>query len=279
MRRLSGFLNMKARHVSSGVRAKKSFGQHFLCDTSVIERIIEAAELTPSQSVLEIGPGTGVLTAALLEAGAKLTAIEADADLIPLLEKRFGSALTLQHADAKQALLWLNEEPFSYRVVANLPYNIASHLVSLLLYNAPLPERCVLMVQKEVGERWLGRDGEMSVVGLSVRLRSRVERLFVVPPTAFQPPPKVDSVVMRLTPYRPDEDGFHSAEEAEKILQLAKVGFASPRKYLISNLSVLENKAFFAQLFDELELLHTLRPQELTCKQWEQLARRWYNRG
>ncbi len=133
-------------------KAKKSFGQNFLVDTSAVKKIVQAADITKGERVLEIGPGTGNLTTALLEAGADLTAIEADKDLLPELQERFGDRLRLINDDALQTDLGtLGFKEGGYKLIANIPYNITSALLEKFLTVSPRPSRMVLMVQKEVG--------------------------------------------------------------------------------------------------------------------------------
>lgn len=181
-------------------RAKRRLGQHFLYDPRILSRIAAATGAGPGDTVLEIGPGPGGLTAALAKTGARIVAIEKDAELIEPLAARLpgvvvarGDALDLDwHAVAGGG---------RFIVAGNIPYNITSPLIDKAL-TAPLPERVVFLVQKEVADRVAAPPGEGSYGALSVGVQAaaRVERLFGVPAGAFQPPPKVDSAVLRLTP-------------------------------------------------------------------------------
>jgi 16S rRNA (adenine1518-N6/adenine1519-N6)-dimethyltransferase len=179
---------------------KKRLGQHFLHDPGILRRIAEALEITPGESVLEIGPGPGGLTAELLKRTARLTAIEKDRELIPLLRERF-PGLVLAEGDALD-LDWRElVGPGPLRVIGNIPYNITSPLLEKALL-PPRPVCIVYLVQKEVAVRVAAPPGGAEYGALSVGIQavSRVERLFSVPAGAFRPPPKVDSAVLRLRP-------------------------------------------------------------------------------
>jgi 16S rRNA (adenine1518-N6/adenine1519-N6)-dimethyltransferase len=184
-------------------RAKKRFGQHFLTNVRLLDRIAEALGIRPGDPVLEIGPGQGALTEALLRRGAVVTAIEVDRDLVPRLRARFpglevveGDALDLDwHAlvpSAAGTFCW---------IAGNIPYNITSPLIDKAL-TPPRPAAIVFLVQKEVADRVTARPDTSAYGALSVGVQAvaRAERLFVIPAGAFHPPPRVDSAVIRLTP-------------------------------------------------------------------------------
>ena len=180
-------------------RAKRRLGQHFLADPKILARIADALEAGPTDRVLEIGPGPGGLTGALLARAGQVVAIEKDRDLIPPLRQRFPGA-RLVEGDALD-LDWhdLIETPFL--VAGNIPYNITSPLLDKALL-PPRPERIVFLVQKEVADRVTAAAGtpEYGALSIGIQLTARAERLFTVPAGAFHPRPKVDSAVLRLTP-------------------------------------------------------------------------------
>src|SRR5689334_14623193 len=180
-------------------RAKRRLGQHFLTDPRLLGRIADALGAGPRDTVLEIGPGPGGLTAALAARAGRVVAIEKDGDLVPALRARVPGA-RIVHGDALE-LDWpaLAGEPFL--VAGNIPYNITSPLIDKAL-DAPRPERIVFLVQKEVADRVTAAASDADYGALSVGVQSvaRAERLFTVPAGAFQPRPQVDSAVLRLTP-------------------------------------------------------------------------------
>jgi 16S rRNA (adenine1518-N6/adenine1519-N6)-dimethyltransferase len=180
-------------------RAKRRLGQHFLSDPRLLARIADALEPGPEDTVLEIGPGPGGLTAALAAQAGRLVAIEKDRELVPKLRARFPRAEIVE-ADALEAD-WHKLAGPRFLVAGNIPYNITSPLIDKAL-EPPPPARIVFLVQKEVAERVTADAGTPAYGALSVGVQAvaKAERLFTIPAGAFFPRPKVDSAVLRLTP-------------------------------------------------------------------------------
>jgi 16S rRNA (adenine1518-N6/adenine1519-N6)-dimethyltransferase len=179
---------------------KKRLGQHFLHDPGILRRIVEALEIQAGDTVLEIGPGPGGLTAQLYQQADRLIAIEKDRDLVPGLRDRFPT-MELIEGDALD-LDWHGlTGPGPVRITGNIPYNITSPLLELALA-PPRPVKVVFLVQREVADRVASSAGTPDFGALSVGVQAvaKVERLFTVPAGAFRPRPKVDSAVLRLTP-------------------------------------------------------------------------------
>ena len=197
-------------------RAKRRLGQHFLADPSILARIADALEANSNDTVLEIGPGPGGLTGALLQRAGRVVAIEKDRDLIGPLRKRYPS-LELIEADALE-VDWHEVVSGPFLVAGNIPYNITSPLLDKAL-SPPEPRRIVFLVQKEVADRVTAVPATPAYGALSVGVQAvaTAERLFTVPAGAFQPRPKVDSAVLRLTPREEpliaesDRDSFRAA--------------------------------------------------------------------
>lgn len=183
--------------------AKKRFGQHFLSNPHLLDRIAAALDPRPGDRVLEVGPGRGALTGALLRRGTRVTALEVDRDLVPGLRARFPEVVVVE-ADALD-VDWhglAGPDPSGRWLIAgNIPYNITTPLIDKALV-PPRPAVIVFLVQKEVADRVTARPGTAAYGALSVGVQAvaRAERVFVVPAGAFQPPPRVDSAVIRLTP-------------------------------------------------------------------------------
>lgn len=179
---------------------RKSLGQHFLHDPGILRRIAELLEVAPGDTVLEIGPGPGGLTAALAATGGRLIAIEKDRDLVAALRTRF-PGLTLIEGDALELDWHRLCGPGPTRIIGNIPYNITSPLLEKALL-PPRPAGIVFLVQKEVAERVAAPPGGRDYGALSVGIQAvaKVEKRFGVPAGAFRPAPKVDSAVLRLTP-------------------------------------------------------------------------------
>ncbi len=183
-------------------RTKKRFGQHFLHDKSVINKIISAAKLEVDQQVVEIGPGLGVLTDELLPRCAHVQVMEIDRDLIERLEQRNDSRLSINAGDVLK-LSWrefLTQAP--YTMVANLPYNISSQVVFKLIDHRDLFQRMVLMFQREVGERLVASPGgkDYGILSVLCQLWFDISTVTLVKPGAFNPPPRVDSIVLKFIP-------------------------------------------------------------------------------
>ena len=187
---------------AAGLRARHSLSQNFLADADVLDAILAEADPRPGGRILEIGPGLGLLTGGLLDAGAHVTAVELDRGLAAFLRERFDGvdALRLIEGDAlDEDLVHLVEPP--YEVVANLPYHITSPILHRLLGEPPRPDRLVLMVQREVAERIAAPPGRMSYLSVFVQYHARVRIALAVPATAFEPEPAVQSSVIVVEPF------------------------------------------------------------------------------
>ncbi len=251
---------------------KKRLGQHFLHDPSILRRIAEALQIGPEDTVLEIGPGPGGLTAELLKHTSRLVAIEKDRDLVPLLRAKF-PALQLTEGDALD-LDWRSlagRGPL--RIIGNIPYNITSPLLEQALL-PPRPVCIVFLVQKEVALRVAAPPGGSDYGALSVGIQAvaAVERLFSVPAGAFRPPPKVDSAVLRLTPLAepliPDP--------AVLPFRRFVVGlFGFRRKQLVRGLRELTGSppATVSAWLAAVQVAETARPQELDPATFARLFR------
>jgi 16S rRNA (adenine1518-N6/adenine1519-N6)-dimethyltransferase len=247
--------------------AKKSFGQHFLRDQSVLDKIVAAANIEPKDIVIEIGPGRGALTERLAEVGDRLILIEADRDLIPELETKFPKAKIVQ-ADAAHVDYAELVPKGEWILIGNLPYNAGNAIIRQALTSARPPKRQVVMLQREVGEKMLAKPGEMSILSVAVQMYADVKRVATVKPGAFVPPPKVDSIVVALTPNQKSPD-------PEKVIALAKSAFAHKRKQMhrtLSDAGIGTSESIKAKL-QAMGLSEQARPEELGVEQWIELAK------
>ena len=237
----------------------RRLGQHFLDDPGILNRIVDALDPVPGETVLEIGPGKGSLTAALLARGLKVIAIEKDRDLAAALPRE---NLTVLEGDALR-LDW----PPVPKVVGNIPYYITSPLIDKAL-TPPLPERVVFLVQAEVAERLAAAPGSKIYGALSVGVQAvcRVEKLLTVAPGSFKPPPKVRSAVVRLTPLA--QPLIIDAESAS-FRVFVTACFSQRRKQLKNAVP-----GFSAKQLEELGIDPTLRPERLPPETFVRLFRR-----
>jgi 16S rRNA (adenine1518-N6/adenine1519-N6)-dimethyltransferase len=230
-------------------RARKRFGQNFLHDASVIDRIAAAVQARPEQQLVEIGPGQGALTTALIGSGCRLDVIELDRDLVPGLLATFciNPRFTLHNADALEFdFSSLLTSPAAgtpanrprLRVVGNLPYNISTPLIFKLLQDCAIIQDMHFMLQLEVVERLAAAPGskDWGRLGIMSQYHCRVEHLFDVPPEAFEPAPKVQSAIVRLTPWT--NSPWPPCNEPQ-LRALVKAAFAQRRKTLRNNLKAI----------------------------------------
>lgn len=227
-------------------RPRKRFGQNFLHDAGVIQRIAGAINAQPDQHLVEIGPGQGALTEAIIDSGCRLDVIELDRDLVPGLLAAFSlkPGFKLHSADAlKFDFHSLVDTPSAQlRVVGNLPYNISTPLIFRLLEHAGLIRDMHFMLQLEVVQRLAASPGSKhwGRLGIMTQYRCQVEHLFDVPPGAFNPPPKVQSAIVRLTPWQTSP---WPACEEKKLGKIVQTAFAQRRKTLRNNLKGLIDSA------------------------------------
>ena len=244
-------------------RPRKRFGQHFLHDPGVIRRIVDAVAAAPTVRVVEIGPGRGALTGPLLERLGALDAVEIDRDLVAALAQRFAhqSRFQLHSGDVLAFDFCALAAGTPLRLVGNLPYNISTPLLFHLYAQAHCIETMVFMVQKEVAERLAATPGGKDYGRLSVMIQWRfdVAKLFDVGPGAFQPPPQVDSTVVRLTPCPPRM----KLHDAERFARVVKAAFAQRRKTLRNALrDTVDMPAFERAGVDPARRAETLSPLE-----------------
>jgi 16S rRNA (adenine1518-N6/adenine1519-N6)-dimethyltransferase len=241
--RLEALPPLRDSLAAHGLMAKKAFGQHFLLDLNITRKIARLAEVGPGDRVIEVGPGPGGLTRALLETGAEVIAVEKDERFRPLLEDLAAAApnLTLVFGDA----LGVDEAALAggapAHVVSNLPYNVGTPLLIKWLSGAWRPASLTLMFQREVADRITAQAGDEAYGRLSVLVQatSTGQRVMDVPARAFTPPPKVESAVVRL---RPREDAPEAAM-LQAIAQVTAAAFGQRRKMLRSSLKVLGGEA------------------------------------
>ena len=270
-----------------GLQARKGLGQHFLVDKAVLNRIVSEADLAPTDVVIEVGPGLGVLTGELSRRAGRVIAVELDNKLAAILNQVMASFknVTIINEDvlkvepaALLAEIDFKELSKSYKVVANLPYYITSPVLRHFLESERKPDVMIVMVQKEVAEDIVGRPGRRSLLSISVQLYGQPEIVDYVPAGCFYPAPEVDSAVLKVTPYpQPAVD----IDDTEGFFTMVRAGFSAARKQignsLAQGLGVSKDEALV--LLSVAGISPQRRAETLTLEEWAQLWRVFQGAG
>jgi 16S rRNA (adenine1518-N6/adenine1519-N6)-dimethyltransferase len=263
------------------VKPRRDFAQHWLRSESALDDIIMAAS-PQSDRILEIGPGTGILTRRLLPLAESLVAVEVDRDLCQLLGKELGKKsnfLLLQgdflSLDLSSVLANFPAFEHPHKVVANIPYNITGPIIEKLLGKIAQPnpqpyELIVLLIQKEVAQRLTAKPGSKACGALTVRVQylAECEMVSIVPAKAFYPAPKVDSAIVSLRPRNLDVP----ADNPKQLETLVSLGFGAKRKMLRNNLQSIIERDRLTQILEQLQINPQVRAEELSVQQWVALS-------
>ncbi len=251
-----------------GIRPRKGLGQNFLIDQRVLARIVEAAELSPGDTVVEVGPGMGILTKELVTRAGRVVAVEIDLHLAEIVLRLVPGSPNLEVVNTDVLHFDPAEHGIQppYKVVANLPYYITSPTMRHFLEEVARPRTMVLMVQREVAERIVARPGEMSLLSVSVQFYGDARLTAIVPTTAFYPQPKVESAIVHIDVYpKPALD-----VEPRSFFHLVQAGFSQPRKQLHNTLS---QRLWFPpggarEALRAADIDPSRRPQTLSLEEW-----------
>lgn len=261
------------------VYPQKRLGQVFLKDKKILKKIVEAGQIKREDLVLEIGPGTGVLTEALLLAGARVIAVEKDRNLAKYLEERFqhNCHLTIIQADI---LDFFKNPKFknlklkikNHKIIGNIPYYLTSRLIRLILEQKIKPKLIILMIQKEVAQRIASQPPKMNLLAAATQFYAKPEIISYVPQTAFWPKPKVNSTIIKLTPKNTALNT--NKKQIELFFKTIKAGFSQPRKLLINNLhsGLKIEKSALEKIFLLKNLPLNSRAQNLDLQSWIKLS-------
>ena len=261
------------------IYTRRSLGQNFLIDQSVLDRIISTARLNTGDLVVEIGAGTGELTERLAQQARRVLAIEIDPKLVQLLGDRFADRANVEiiHQDAVAVDVADLTGGEAYRVVGNLPYSVASPILRTLLESNHAPTQILAMLQREVALRLVARPGRFNLLGISVQVYAEPELCFEVPATAFFPSPEVSSAVVRLQV----RTSPLVTDRREEFFRVVSAGFAHPRKQIHNSIPRLlwspQNVIDDALL--EAKIDPQLRAQNLTIEDWIRLRDQLLARG
>lgn len=217
-----------------GIKPFKGWGQNFLINEGILKKITETANIKQSEYVLEIGPGIGTLTQELAKKAKKVVAVEKDRKMMQILKETLGDLKNTEiiNADALEITPEFLFRKNNYKVVANLPYNIASAVIRKFLESENPPKEMILMVQKEVAKRICAKAPDMNILAISVQFYSKPEILFYVSKNYFWPKPKVDGAVIKLK----IKSGKWNVDK-NLFFKIVKAGFSQPRKHILNNLS------------------------------------------
>lgn len=255
--------------MDSSPRTKKELGQHWLQDDFSLEAMCDAADVGAEDTVLEIGPGPGTLTAKLVARAKQVIAVEFDADLARDLPTRV-PASNLQVVQRDILQFNLGDLPSGYKVAANIPYYLTSNLLRILCEAPNHFSEAALLVQKEVAERVCAGPGDMSMLSVSVQYYCEAELDDLVPAKLFTPPPKVDSQILRLTYHQTPR---FPGTDTKLFFRIVKAGFSQRRKTLLNSLGagLHLSREETAQLLERAGIAPTTRAQNVTLEEWHKL--------
>ncbi len=256
--------------------AKKSLGQNFLTNTAIVEKIVDAGEVTGRDCVVEIGPGRGILTRSLVDVAREVIAIEKDELLVMRLSFEFKKEI-----EAKKLLLLSSDallfepekmllQPGGYKVIANIPYYITGALVRKFLSEKTYPNTMVLMLQKEVARRIVARDQKESILSIAVKVYGTPIYIDTVKAGSFTPPPSVDSAILKIEHI--SKKNFSESLSEESFFTILRTGFAQKRKKLSSNLSLILPKEAVHDAFAFAKLSDDTRAEDVSLETWLNLA-------
>lgn len=262
------------------MRAKKHLGQHFLTSNQAVSEMITAAQVILGDTILEIGPGRGVLTRALLDTGANVIAIEKDTELLPVLRNTFRKELhtgqlRILEGDATEPaiieqLSGLEFQNHTYKLVANIPYYITGLILRTYISGTFSPISATLLVQKEVAEQIITKQGRESILSLAIKIYGTPSIVSIVTADHFSPPPKVDSAILHIA----DIHHEHFTEMTEnEFFRVVRAGFASRRQTLANNLKRVLHLSHTTEILQSIGLHELARAETLNISEWLQLVR------
>lgn len=264
------------------IPAKKSLGQNFLKSKVALVKMIEAGEIGSNDTILEVGPGKGVLTERLLEKARRVIAVEKDHRLIELLQEKFSTEIS------NKKLVLLNEdildfrpEKFelsygNYKIIANIPYYITGQFLRKFLETDNQPERIIVMVQKEIAQRIIANDKKESLLSISVRAYGQPKMVMKVDKENFSPAPKVDSAILAINNISKNFFNENKIDE-KRFFEVLHAGFAHKRKMLLGNLKEWQKKneenKNLDKIFTEISVSLKIRAEDLSLGEWKELVK------
>lgn len=257
-------------------KAKKSLGQNFLKSKGALVTMCKSGEIDKNDTILEIGPGKGALTEYLLKEAKKVIAVEKDHDLASFLSEKFakevseGQLVLVQGDILDKSLYIYGLKDGQYKLVANIPYNITGSIFRKFLSGPIKPSNMTVLVQKEVAERVVARDGKESILSISVQVYGTPKYITKVSKKYFSPAPKVDSAILQIKNIT--NHVFKDRKSEDWFFEVLKAGFAHKRKVLRSNLTATASNESIQKAFEKLSIADKARAEDVRAVQWIQLA-------
>ncbi|MDD4467465.1 MAG: 16S rRNA (adenine(1518)-N(6)/adenine(1519)-N(6))-dimethyltransferase RsmA [Candidatus Pacebacteria bacterium] len=259
----------KIKKELQGKKPLKKMGQNFLLNNFAIKKIVETAKIKRNETVLEVGPGTGILTEELLKTGGKIIAVEKDKQLCSLLIKKFKGIKNIEIVEEDILEFNIDFLPQNYKVVANIPYYITSFFIRRFLESKNKPKKMVLTIQKEVANRICSNPPNMSLLSVSVQYYAKPRLIMKISKNSFWPKPKVDSAIVEITPFLLPKE-----EKTDYFFKVVRAGFSQPRKQIINNLSKELNvpKDKIIELLLKNGFSPKKRPGDFSIEDWMKLT-------
>ena len=271
---MTDFASLRSLLKRFGIWAQKKLGQHFLVDRQVLGEIVAAAEIAPGEEILEIGPGPGVLTHELLKNGAKVSAIEIDEKILPVLKfttKGFARNLQIFHTHVLHFPIAILKSDF--KIVANIPYHLTSPILRKFLAESErLPVKIVLLVQKEIALKICGKKN--SILKMQVTPFGKPEMIATVGAASFFPPPKVESAILKIDIFPESKIKIYR----RLFFKIFKIGFTHSRKMLKNNLAATFKKSSrqIESILEKCSIAKNARAENLGVEHWESLAQEFF---
>ena len=271
-----------------GAKAEKYLGQHFILSKKALTQMVAAAEIKKNDTIIEIGPGLGVLTQELAKiphplkkgGGPKIIAIEKDLKMILILKETLADYKNIKIIQADARHLWVSETykfgdnlgikttKNGYKIVANLPYNVATFLIHQWLESENPPGLMILMIQKEVAKRICSKPPHMNLLAVSTQFLAIAKVVDYVPKEIFWPKPKVDAAIIKIVPKKVTV--FQRSLEKQRFFRIVKAGFSQPRKQLIGNLikKFRVSRETIIDIYKKLNIQEKIRAENLSLEEW-----------
>jgi 16S rRNA (adenine1518-N6/adenine1519-N6)-dimethyltransferase len=258
---------------TNSVHPKKGLGQNFLVQIGIIEKLVKAADIRAGETILEIGPGTGNLTAELAKNGNDLVAVEKDAAMVDILQKKFAGANNVRILNGDALAFDIARVKPPYKIAANLPFYLTAPLIRKFLENANPPASLTVIVQKEVAQRIAAAPPKMNLLAVSVQFYAAPKIISYVSRGCFWPVPKIDCAILQIVPYIKEGERIDD-EFIAKFFQIVKAGFSQPRKQLANNLAKELNleKEKTAAWLKQNGIDPRQRPETLSVNDWKKLT-------